>query len=112
MELIGTEFGEGQLTGVFVRLCLGGGMLFLACAVMTWRAWRGGGVFSTAAAAICSPLYVYRVAPASLQWLSPAQASVRPPDRLIFDGWAIAGLLSLAAMGTVLFLSRGPQAKP
>ena len=97
-DLLGTEFGGGQLTGPLVRLCLAGGALLVVCAVLAYVRPRIAAVLTAVAALLCLPLFLYRVAPSTLSWVSSAPASALPAGAVVYDRQAIAGLFALGAL--------------
>lgn len=109
IDLLEMEFGGGSLTGVLVRLCLGGSALFILCVGLALSNPRLVALPCAIAIAACAPLYIHLIAPRALRWFSSAPSSVQMPV-LLFDIWAIAGLLSLLILGSAMVAGPGPWA--
>ena len=98
MDLLGIEFGAGALTGPVVRLCLLGCGLFAVAIRMAFVSPRPGAAVACIAAVLCLPLDAYRIAPASLPWLTSAPAAVRSSELVHFDAPAIESMVAIIAM--------------
>jgi hypothetical protein len=102
----GTEFSFGRVTGVFVRLSLWGSVLFCLSVPLLSRAQRIAIFVSTIAGLMCFPLYLYEIVPLVIQWMWPSDSwSAHASGQFFFDWPAICGLLSLALMALVYFLT-------
>ncbi len=104
-EFIGTEFGEGGVTGLLVKLCLAASAIFvLGVAAIIWLP-KVSGVLAGIAALLCLPLYICRIVPVSLLWISSLPVSAAPATFFVFDEGVMLGLLALIIMVFVCFLA-------
>lgn len=94
MNLLDTEAGGGQLSGPLIRLCLGGSVVLLLCAVLVFVRPGVVGWLALLGAGSCLPLFLYRVAPSLLSWASSAPASIVQDGFFNLDPLGIGGLLA------------------
>lgn len=101
LDLAGSEFNGGRVTGPIFSLFEGGFLVFVLAILLTFMYRRVAAVMGIAASLICVPLYLYCTAPGLFRvifpgnWKSPLEAN------LIWDMWAIAGMLTLAVAAFV-----------
>ena len=109
MNLLDTEAGGGRLTGPLVRMCLCGSLVLLLCAALSFTRRGIVAVLTLAAALLCLPLFLYRIAPSLLTRLTDAPASVVPSQTVTLDPVALAGLVTLGLLALLLvgFQNRG-----
>jgi len=95
----GTEFGAGSLAGNKDL----GGFLFLVALILTFKHPRGAAVSALLACVLSLPLYLYLVFPRPFRqvWPGPWKAWELPRETFIWDGWWIAGILSIVFVVSV-----------
>lgn len=101
MNLLDTEAGGGRLTGPLIKLCLAASVTLVGCAVLVFTRRRIVSLVAVIAALCCLPLFVYRIAPSAMGWLSEAPSSVTSAQTLNPDPLAIVGVLSMLVLWTV-----------
>ncbi len=101
MNLIDTEAGGGRLTGPLIQICPGGSLLLLLCAALAFTRRAIVAVLTLVASLACLPLFLYRVAPSLLSWVSQAPASAAPGELLTFDPMAVGGLIAIGFLALV-----------
>ncbi len=95
MNLLDTEAGGGGLTGPLIRLCLAASVVLVVCGLLAFARRRIVSVVGIAAAAMCLPLFVYRIAPNLLAWATDASASVGAAQAPGSDPLAIGGVVAV-----------------
>jgi hypothetical protein len=105
--LEGTEFSGGWLTGPLLSMTGIGTVLFVVALIVTFMYPRIAGAIGLASSLLCLPLYLYFIAPVPFNQIFGFghQFKVQPSGGLHRDGWAIAGVLTLAV--TIYISLRG-----
>jgi hypothetical protein len=96
--LEGTEFSGAWLTDPLLSMIDIGTVLFVLALIVTFRYPRIAGAIGIASSLLCLPLYLYFIAPVPFNQIFGFghQFKVRPRGGFHWDGWAIAGVLTLA----------------
>ena len=99
--LEGTEFSGGWLTGPLLSMIDIGTVLFVLALILTFIYPRiAGGDWALASSLLCLPLYLYFIAPVTLNQIfgfGHQFKSRTGSGGLHWDRWPIAGVLTLAA---------------
>lgn len=105
--LEGTEFSGGWLTGPLLSMTDIGTVLFVLALSVTFLSPRVAGVIGLASSLLCLPLYLYFIAPVPFNQIFGLgyEFKVQPTRGIHWDGWALAGVLTLAV--TAYFCLRG-----
>ena len=106
MSLLDTEAGGGRLTGPLIRLCLAGSVVLVLCAMLAFTRRRIVSLIAMAAAVMCLPLLVYRIAPGSSAWMTDAPSSIGSAQATSADPLAIGGLIAVAVVLAVFGRTR------
>jgi len=96
LDLAGSEFSGGRVTGPIFSLFESGFLVFVLAMLLTFMYRRVGAVMGIAASLLCVPLYLYVIAPGPFRFIFPGNWKSPLEANLIWNTWAIAGLLSLA----------------
>ena len=114
--LEGTEFSGGWLTGPLLSMTDIGTVLFLIALIVTFLYPRVAGVIGLASSLLCLPLYLYFIAPATFNQIFGLghEFKIRPTGGIHWDGWALAGVLTLAATAyfCLLGFAKSGRARP
>jgi hypothetical protein len=96
--LEGTEFSGGWLTGPLLSMIDIGTVLFVLALVVTFIYPRIAGAIGLASSLLCLPLYLYFIAPVTLNQIFGfgRQFKVQPSGGFHWDRSPIAGVLTLA----------------
>lgn len=92
IELDGSEFGSGLVTGKINHAAFWGGVLLLVATVLTMRSQSYAMFFIAGSVFLILPLYVYPISPKLVQMLFPGDYSVPALSWFYFDSYAVAGL--------------------
>jgi hypothetical protein len=95
----GTEFGGGWLTGPLLSIANIGILLFLLALIAAFVLRRVAAGIGFASSVLCLPLYLYLIAPVLFIHVFGVghKFKVQPSSGFHGSGWAIAGVLTLAA---------------
>jgi hypothetical protein len=97
--LDGTEFNGGRLTGPLLSMANIGIVLFLLALIAAFVLPRVAAGIGFASSVLCLPLYLYLIAPVLFNDVFGVghEFKVQPSGGFHWGGWAIAGVLTLAA---------------
>ncbi len=90
-----SEFSGGRVTGLLLTLQNTGLYLFAAAVLLTFLFRRLGAGIALAAALVSMPFYLYFVFPALFRTLLKGDYSARVQAAIVWNKWAIAGILAL-----------------
>lgn len=96
-----TEFSGGRVTGPLLTLQDSGLYLFLAAVLLTFLSRRLAAGIALIASLVSLPFYLYFVVPGLFRFLFKGEYSVPLRAYIVWDGSAIAGILTLALAGYV-----------
>lgn len=99
--LEGTEFSGGWLTGPLLSMADIGTVLFVAAFIVAFLLPRIAAGIALASSLLCSPLYLFFIAPVRFSQIFGSGHQFKAPPRadLHPDVWALAGLFILALTG-------------
>jgi hypothetical protein len=92
-----SEFSGGRVTGRLLTLQNAGLYLFVAAVLLTFVFRRLAAGVALAASLLTFPFYLYFVLPGLFRSLFKGEYSVPLHTTIVWDKWAIAGILTLAA---------------
>jgi hypothetical protein len=103
--LEGTEFSGGWLTGPLLSMTDIGTVLFVLALSGSFVYPRIAGAIGLASSLLCLPLYLYFIAPVPFSQIFGFghEFKVQPSGGLLWDKWAIAGVITLAVAVCVCF---------
>jgi uncharacterized membrane protein HdeD (DUF308 family) len=96
MDLEGTEFSGGRVTGPIFWLFESGILIFALATLFTFMNRRVGAFMGIAASLLCFPLYFYFIAPGPFRSVFRGIYSVPLQSSFIWDNGVISGMLTLA----------------
>ncbi|HSS96543.1 MAG TPA: hypothetical protein VLK33_05930 [Terriglobales bacterium] len=97
LNLEGTEFSGGMLTGPLLHMNDVGTFLLILPLVMVWFLPRIAGIIGAIAALLCLPLFLYFTVPGIFRSLfTKYPYSVPLQSYLVWDTWAILGIVFVA----------------
>ncbi len=94
LDLDGSEFSGGRVTGPLLHLNFAGSILLILALPVVFLRSRAAVVIALVASLFCLPLYLYSTFPSLFRRLLPGEYSV-PLQAFPWDGWSIAGILSI-----------------
>ncbi len=97
IDLDGSEFAGGRLTGPLLTMNNIGTVLFALALLLVFLHSRTAAVSALAASVLCVPLYVSLAVPRLLRQVLPGEYSV-PLQAFGWDRWSIAGILLIASV--------------
>jgi len=118
LELDGTEFMGGSVTGPLLHMQEIGGLLFLLAATLTIRFRRVAAAVALAACLLCLPLYLLSTAPGPFRWVFRGEWKTPLIASFVWDWWSIGGILAVTFAALVAFtvlqgrIGNNPQALP
>ena len=95
-SLHGTEFSSGGLTGPLLDLKDIGALLCILAVMVVFFHPRIAAAIALTASLFCFPLYFYFTIPGVFRWLWPGEYAIPLRTNLVWDTWAIVGVLLLA----------------
>lgn len=98
LNLIGTEFGSGFLTGILVRTNIFGMIILLISGFLALFSPRKFPVIVYLAASLCLPLYVYLTIPGIFQRVAPGPYSTPASTIFTWNADAVVGMIFLIAL--------------
>lgn len=96
-----SEFSGGWVTGPLLSMFQNGVPLFFLAMILTFFYQRIGAVIGIAASVLCLPLYLYFVVPGLFRSVFGGEWSVPLQAYFVWNMWAMAGMLTLAAAAFV-----------
>ena len=92
IELDGSEFGSGLVTGKINHAAFWGGLLLLVATILTMRSQSFAMFLMAGSVFLIVPLYIYQISPKLVQMLFPGDYSVPALSWFYFDSYAVDGL--------------------
>ena len=92
IELDGSEFGSGLVTGKINHAAFWGGLLLLVATILTMRSQSFAMFLMAGSVFLIVPLYIYQISPKLVQMLFPGDYSVPALSWFYFDSYAVVGL--------------------
>ena len=90
VDLEGTEFAGGYITGKLLSLSDSASVLFLVAALLAFFPRRTASVVLLLASGLCLPLCVYSTAPGPFRWMFPGNYKTHPPANFVWVSWSAA----------------------
>jgi hypothetical protein len=97
IDLDGSEFSGGRLTGPLLTGSAVGAVLFALTVLLVYLYPRAAALTAFSASVLCLPLYAYFAATRLFRNVFPGEYSV-PPQSVGREGWSIAGILLMACI--------------
>jgi hypothetical protein len=98
LNLIGTEFGSGFLTGILVWANIFGMLVLLISSLLALFLPRKFSLIVYVAASLCLPLYIYLTVPGIFQRVAPGPYSTPASTIFTWNADAVVGMLFLIAL--------------
>src|SRR5581483_1414983 len=96
LELDGTEFSGGSLTGPLLDMQNAGFLLFLLAAILTFFFRRVAAGITLLAGLLCLPLYLLFTAPGPFRSIVGGQWKTSLSAQFVWDWWSIVGIVALS----------------
>jgi hypothetical protein len=96
VQLDGTEFMGGVVTGPLLQMQDIGCISFLLAAALAFRFRRVAAAVALLACLLCLPLYLLFTAPGPFRWVVGGEWKTPLMASFVWDWWSIGGLLAVA----------------
>jgi hypothetical protein len=96
LQLDGTEFMGGTVTGPLLRMLDVGCISFLFAAALTFRFPRVAAAIGLLACLLCLPVYLLFTAPGPFRWVFRGEWKTPLVTSLVWEWWSIGGILAIA----------------
>ena len=94
-----------MLTGPILDMFDAGTLLFLCALVLTFFYPRIAAAIALAACLSSLPMYPYFATPGPFRWIFRGEYSVPAPSNFVWNGWTMAGILSIFAAAYICIRS-------
>jgi hypothetical protein len=102
IDLGGTEFSGGWLTGPLLNMEIVGSLLFVLALLLTFLYERVAAAISVIACLLCLPLFLYFTAPGPVRWVfRTPEWSVPLRTSFVWDTWTVGGIIVLSVTACV-----------
>ena len=96
MDLEGTEFSGGKLTGPLLHTNDVGTLLFVIALILVWFSRRTAAIFSVIAGLLCLPLFLFFTVPGLFYYLfDKYEFKVPLQAYFVWNSWAVLGILAV-----------------
>ncbi len=103
IELEGTEFGGGRITGTLLKTQNVGALFMLLAAFSAFLIRRIAAVIALLGCLLCLPLYLLLAAPGPFRWVARGEWSTPAVPSFVWDWWSIGAIVisALAASASI-----------
>jgi hypothetical protein len=101
MRNFGGEFAGGRVTGPLFSMFELGSVVFVLALLLTFVYPKIAAAIALAACLVSLPLYLFFIAPGPFRSVFKGEYTVPLQASLVWDTWAIAGVLALAVVAYV-----------